>query len=256
MKRRFIVVSVLIMVFGSQMLIAATSDSDIPGNVRNNRYFLESIRLANLAEQSFDEGDYDASAKYSEESVRYAEMSDEYVRVQLKMRETDDAIAAARKRLDYATSVNAARRYSEEYGRAQVAYAEARAFRASERWDEAIIAANRVLVALAYVSAEERQQPLPPPQAPVQTNDGALPSQYTVRSWNISKDCLWNIAGRPWVYNDPRKWKTLYEANKSKMPQPNNPDLIEPGMILDIPAIKGEVRQGSWDASKTYSTLP
>jgi len=58
------------------------------------------------------------------------------------------------------------------------------------------------------------------------------------------------------VYNDPRKWKTLYEANKSKMPQPNNPDLIEPGMILDIPAIKGEVRQGSWDASKTYSTLP
>ena len=252
MKRRLIVISILILVFGSQMLIAATSDSDIPGNVRNNRYFLESIRLANLAEQSFDEGDYDASAKYSEEAVRYAELSDEYVRVQLKMKETDDAIAAARRRMDYAASVNAARRFSEEYTRAQIAYAEARAFRASERWDDAIIAANRVLVALAYVSAEEHQQPA----APVQTDDKALPAQYTVRAWSVSKDCLWNIAGRPWVYNDPRKWKTLYEANKNKMPQPNNPDLIETGMILDIPAIKGEVRKGSWDANKTYSTLP
>ena len=254
MNRRLICILIIVSLFGTQMIFAATSDSEIPGNIRNNRYFLESVRLANLAERAYEEGDYDASAKYSEEAVRYAELSDEYVRQQLKMKEADDAIAAARRRLDYAASVNAATRYSEEYSRAQVAFAEARAFRASENYDEAIDAANRVLVALAYVSAEEA--PVPAPAAAVAETSGGLPAQYTVRAWNDYGDCFWNIAGRPWVYNDPWKWRILYDANKSKMPDPNDPNVIEPGMVLDIPAIKGEARQGAWDANRTYSALP
>jgi hypothetical protein len=47
-------------------------------------------------------------------------------------------------------------------------------------------------------------------------------------------------------------WKVLYEANKSKMPDPDNPDLIEPGMVLDIPSIRGEFRRGMWDPGNTY----
>ena len=82
-----------------------------------------------------------------------------------------------------------------------------------------------------------------------------LPSQYTVRPWRISGDSLTSIAGRPWVYNAPGKWRVLYEANKSRMPQPDNPDLIEPGMILDIPGIMGEIRQGMWDENLSYPTL-
>jgi nucleoid-associated protein YgaU len=76
-----------------------------------------------------------------------------------------------------------------------------------------------------------------------------------VRPWSISKDCFWNISGRPWVYGDPTKWRVLYNANKAKLPQPDNPDLIHPNMILDIPSIKGEIRSGMWDASKNYSPL-
>ena len=254
MKTRLIVISVIILLFGTQILIAATSDQEIPGSIRNNRFFIESVRLANLAEQAFEEGDYDASAKYSEEAVRYAELSDEFVRTQLKIREADNAIAAARRRLDFAASVNAATRYSDEYSRAQIAFAEARAFRASERWDDAIDAANRVLTALAYVEAEEPVQVVQPPP-PVQVFDGTLPAQYTVRPWGTYKDCLWNIAASSWVYNDPWKWKVLFDANKSKMPKTENPDLIEPGMILDIPSIKGETRQGMFDPTKTYNTF-
>ena len=76
-----------------------------------------------------------------------------------------------------------------------------------------------------------------------------LPSQYTVRPWAASKDCLWNIAGYPWVYGDPRRWPELYEANKARMPEPNNPDLIHPGFVINIP---GENRQGMWDPNITY----
>lgn len=246
MKRALTVVSILVLVLGTQMIFAATSDSEVPGNIRNNRFFIESVRLANMAELAFEEGDYDASTVYSEEAVRYAEMSDEYVRKQLKMKEADDAIAAARRRLDYATSVNAASRYAEEYTEAQAAYAEARTYRSAEQWDEAIDAANRVLAVLAYIGGE----------VPGRGGDRSLPDQYTVRTWSSTKDCLWNIAGRSWAYNDPWKWKVLYEANKGKMPEANNPDLIHPGMVLDIPAIKGETRRGMWDSNTNYQALP
>jgi hypothetical protein len=238
------------------VLAAATSsDAAVPNSIRNNKYFLESLRLTNLAQQSFDEGDYDGSARYSDEAVRYARLSDEYVVLQLKIKETDDAIAAARSRLDWASSaaVNGQTRYPGEYNRAQTAYGEARSFRSAERWDDATAAAGRVIDALAYLTAAPPSQPPPPP--PITPGPTPLPAQYTVRPWSISKDCFWNISGRPWVYGDPAKWRVLYDANKAKLPQPDNPDLIHPGMILDIPSIKGEIRSGMWDASKNYSPL-
>jgi hypothetical protein len=235
---------------------ASSSDAAVPNSIRNNKYFLESLRFTNLAQQAFEEGDYDASTLYSEEAVRYARLSDEYVILQLKIKETDDAIAAARSRLDWASSpaVQAQTRYPTEYNRAQTAYGEARSSRSAERWDDAIAAAGRVIDALVYLTAAPPSQP-PPPPPPVTPAPTPLPAQYTVRPWSISKDCFWNISGRPWVYGDPAKWRVLYNANRSKLPQPDNPDLIHPNMILDIPSIKGETRSGMWDASKNYSPL-
>ena len=239
----------------SRILAAAgTTDAEIPGSIRNNKYFLESVRLTNLAQDAFDEGDYDASAQYSEDAVRYAQLSDEYVRLQLKIKETDDAIAAARGRLDFAASVNAAARYPSEYSQAQASYNDARSLRSAEKWDDAIAAANRVLAFLANVNAEGT--PARPPE-PVRTEGPTLlPAQYTVRPWNDSRDCLWNIAGRPWVFNDPRQWRLLYDANRSRMPESDNPDLIHPGFVLNIPSFKGETRQGMWDTAKSYPPLP
>ena len=252
MKRSLIIVSIILISIGTQTIFAAAGDADIPRCIRNNRYFLESVRLTNLAQLAYEEGDYDASSQYSEEAVRYAQLSDEYVHLQLKIREADDAIAAARRRLDYVATLNASSRFPNEYNQAQSSYNEARSLRAAESWDAAIAAANRVLAALAYVDREQERETV------AATGDGPLPlpSQYTVRPWNVSKDCLWNIAARPWVYNDPKKWKLIYDANKSRMPQPDNPDLIHSGMVLDIPSTKGESRQGMWDASRTYPSLP
>jgi hypothetical protein len=82
-----------------------------------------------------------------------------------------------------------------------------------------------------------------------------LPATYTVRPWSVSKDCFWNIAGFPWVYGNPHQWRVLYNANSSKLPNPNTPNLLEPGIVLDIPNIKGELRQGAWDSAKTYEPL-
>lgn len=212
----------------------------IPYRIRNNHYFRESQRLAKLAEDTYDAGDYDASAGFAEEAIRYAQMSDEYVALQMKIKAANDAIATAKYRIDWAVSSGASRQYPAEFSEAESWYNESLEARKNEEWDNAIDAAHKVINLLAYME-DPRGSP--------------LPARYTVRSWVTFRDCLWNIAGRPWVYGDPHQWRVLYEANKSKLPEPNNADLIEPGIVLDIPSLKGEARQGEWDGNKTYQPI-
>jgi hypothetical protein len=74
-----------------------------------------------------------------------------------------------------------------------------------------------------------------------------LPAQYTARSWRLYEDAFSYIAAQPWCYGDMTKWRILYEANKLKLPDPSNPDLLPAGLTIDIPSIAGEVREGRYD---------
>ena len=226
---------------------AALAEADIPSRIRHNRFFFEARRLTNLAQQAYDEGDFLASIQFSEEAVRFSLLSDEFVRLQVIIWQTDNAIAAALARLNFATAAEAARRFPSEYGLAQTTLSQARAYRVAEEWSDATISARRVLEILANVTA------LPPPGEP---EVRPLPAQYTVRDWRQTRDSLWYIAGLPWVFNDPWQWRRLYEANRDIMPEPGNPNLIHPGMVLNIPSIRGEVRQGMWEPGVEYPPLP
>ncbi|NVP24686.1 LysM peptidoglycan-binding domain-containing protein [Treponema phagedenis] len=83
-----------------------------------------------------------------------------------------------------------------------------------------------------------------------------LPSEYKVLTWKLDRECFWNIAKNPAVYNDPFMWRKLYEANKDKIPESNNPDWVEPETILVIPSIRGERREGLYDPDVKYQALP
>lgn len=83
--------------------------------------------------------------------------------------------------------------------------------------------------------------------------EGALPAKYRVRPWSVSQDTFQSIAGRPWAYSDTSKWWNIYDANRGKLPQPDNPDLLMPGIVLDIPSIQGELRAGMWDPERSYT---
>lgn len=60
----------------------------------------------------------------------------------------------------------------------------------------------------------------------------ARTNTYTVGTWAKDRDCLWNIAGREQIYNDPLMWPKIWQANTDKI---RNPDLIYPGQVLSIP---------------------
>ena len=241
MNRGISLLSIMIVIlsFGMAPLLFGADINVKPTNIvnalLNNKYLLESRRLTSLAEESYEQGDYDVAVYYAEEAMKYAQLSDVYVSLQMKIKQANDAIAVAQVRLEWAASIDAAERYAQEYEQAQIAYEEACIARFAEDWDGAIEAAFRVMGILADL------QELP-----------SLPAQYLVRTWDPLKDCLWNIAAKPQIYGDPSKWRFIYDANKDKLAMPDNPDLIHPGMILDIPSIKGETRKGIWDEDSNY----
>lgn len=51
---------------------------------------------------------------------------------------------------------------------------------------------------------------------------------YTV----IKGDCLWKIAGKEEIYNDPFMWPIIYDANRAQIKDPN---LIYPNQKFLIP---------------------
>lgn len=56
---------------------------------------------------------------------------------------------------------------------------------------------------------------------------------YTVGTWAKDRDCLWNIAKKKTIFDNPFKWPSIYNANKDKIKDPN---LIYKGQVLTIPA--------------------
>jgi nucleoid-associated protein YgaU len=263
---------------------AATGYPDeIMNSMRVNRYLTESLRLQKLARQSFAHGDYDQAVKYASDAAKAAVVSDVYVKQQLKIYVANNKISNALQQLAQA-DLSQAKNYSPaEFYDAKTYYNLGLIARDARKWDDAISNADKVIETLALVRSRPKAPAPPAPEKPVaaavvpetaepaavipETAEPAaavenkavaddketpLPAQYTVRSWEEYGDCFWNIAGRSWVYGDPERWKILYQANKDKIPDPKNPDLIEPGMIMEIPSINGEKRLGIWDSEKKY----
>jgi len=67
----------------------------------------------------------------------------------------------------------------------------------------------------------------------MQMKHGMVPANkiYTVGTWRKDRDCLWNIAKKPDIYNDPFAWPKIWHANSDAI---KNPDLIYPGQQLTI----------------------
>ena len=203
-----------------------------------NEYYNKSQELSVAAQTAFDAGEYDQALELAFQSQDYARQSDEYVALMLSMRAARKAIAASQARYDWATGARAEKRFPEEYAGATLELAAARASFAGEMYEDAQIHAYTAEAYLSVVTAEE-----------------TFPGIFVVRDLSGKRDCLWRIAAMPFVYNDPLQWPNLYKANKQSLPNPNNPDLILPGMQLIIPPLANELREGVWVEGNQYPTF-
>ena len=72
------------------------------------------------------------------------------------------------------------------------------------------------------------------PKAAVQVKreTSKSPAPAANKTYTVKKgDCLWNIAKK--FYGNGAKYTKIYNANKSKI---KNPNLIYPGQVLTIPS--------------------
>ncbi|MGB2959488.1 MAG: LysM peptidoglycan-binding domain-containing protein [Bacteroidota bacterium] len=71
---------------------------------------------------------------------------------------------------------------------------------------------------------------------------------YTVGTWASDRDCLWNIAKKPDIYDNAWLWPRIWQGNRDQI---KDPDLIYPGQKLTIP--KGdEMSTEEKGAARTY----
>lgn len=202
---------------------------------KNNTYQKLADEYTKKAEEALDAGEYELSMEYSQKAEENAALSEAYIKKMLEKGEADSIMKKARQKIEIAKKINADKNFPMAFSAAEKSYTSAADAYEKEDYAAAAAFAQEVLDALADVKE------ITP-----------LPQFYVVRPWAESRDCYWNISGRHYVYNNPLLWENLYQANKKKMPKPNDPNLILPGMKMEIPSITGEYREGVYNPAKKY----
>jgi len=82
------------------------------------------------------------------------------------------------------------------------------------------------------------------------------PTGYTV----VKGDCLYKIAGKKEIYNNPKMWPVLWDANEKgvvsappRVPKTiHNPNLIYPGQVLKVPALTKDLEKMAMDKAHSW----
>ncbi len=215
------------------LLVAVTGLAVGQNFLTDNPYYQEAQELRRQAEQAIDDGEYDRAVELSREAQELTQQAREWAQEQLLRYQANAWTNRAEERLDFAERVNAEERYPEEYANATQFYEEAESLFEEEEYEDSIQASRNVISALQAVRA-------------VSPSDDMKPRYYIVRLIPERRDCFWRIAEYEFIYDDPWQWRRIYEANRDKIPEPDNADLIEPGTVLYIPSIDGETRRGTY----------
>ena len=217
----------------------------------SNRFQLMSRIYTEKAEKAYENGQYDLSIEYTKKAEEYAEQSRAYIQKMLERADADKQIRTAMNLIARARAVKADESSPDIFTAGLNATEQAKEIYTQEDYIASSAQAKEAQDILRQLNLEEN------PKQPViaQGDEITFPKYYVVRPWLSDKDCLWNISERPYVYADPWQWKKLYDANKSMFPDPDNPNLIIKDMILEIPPLANEKREGTFDPTKEYASI-
>ena len=229
--KKIIILLVFILFAGSAVFAQSLA------SLHQNQYYKQSVEFAKLSEQSFENGEYDQATEYALKSQEYSALSKQYIADQVMAWRANSSLNAAKERMQLADRLNIKNRDSALYASASQYFKDANTKFKDKDYENSLADSQKVLELLKDIA---------PAAAATTTTakDGTLAAFYKVKLNTQKRDCLWRIAGFDYIYGDPFKWTVIYDANKDTFPQPNNPNLIKPGMILKIPSIKGETRSG------------
>ncbi|MFO8064900.1 MAG: LysM peptidoglycan-binding domain-containing protein [Spirochaetota bacterium] len=218
------------------VLVLAVTGMAVGQNfLTDNPYYEEAQELRRQAEQAIEDGDYEESVELSEEAQELTQQAREWAQRQLLRYQANSWTNRAQERLQEAKDWDAEEHFPDEFENAGEFYDEAESLFSDEEYEESIQASRNVIAALEDIRRVEK------------TQEDLKPRYYEVRLIPDRRDCFWRIAEYEFIYDDPWEWRRIYEANKDKLPDPDNPDLILPGTRLRIPSMEGEQRSGTYE---------
>lgn len=213
-------------------------------NLQDNPDYRESVKYKELSQEALEEGEYLQAKEYAELSAEYARKSDEYVAMMLAKYRANSLLRRAE---ELRGQVQRSGRSSEDpaaFAEAAALIETARGLYTGEEFSRSSDVSRSAISLLEETFGGAR------------VTGGGLPAAYVVRRLPGAEDCLWRIASYDFVYDDPAAWRPIYEANREKFPEPSNPDLILPDMVLTIPAREGENRSGVWVDGEIRASAP
>ena len=214
----FILLSIMYSSFGQSLL--------------DNADYKKALEYKALYEKAMEDGEYDKASEYAGLSSEHSAKSDEYVNMMLLRFRSNQSLKRLHDRLIEVKRFGGDRSDPVKYAEAAAGYETSGRLYKDADYGASLEASK---AAIGILEAFERPVPV-----------SGLVSEYVVRLIPGNRDCLWKIAGYSFIYGDPTLWRLIYDANKSIMPQKDNPDLILPGMVLKIPAKGNEKREGRW----------
>lgn len=223
-------------------LLISVASAYAQNSLFDNPNYRRSLELQRSAKTAYDAGDYLKSAEYAKEATRLSAVAREEAETQRLLWIANSWKNRASNNIAFGEKVNAPTRYPDVWPQAKEAYAIAVSEFDAARYEASTEASKKVVSLLSVVVAEGAAPAKRPAPA-----TGTLPAFYKVRLIPATRDCFWRIAAYPFVYGNPLQWRNLYEANKDKLQDPANPDLIQPGTVLSIPSLSGEKREGTWE---------
>lgn len=220
-------------------------------NLLDNEAYKKAVQLRSQAQEAFANGDYDQATKLSKEAEGYAQQAVQIAQQLALGYRATNLLNIAKERIKYGETIDAAKRYPDAWSTAKDQVTVAQKEYDAKAFEQSMSASQKVIDVLKNIQPPVVVQK--PPQEPPkpQPAQAALPEYYTVRLIPTRRDCFWRIAGYSFVYGDPLKWRILYQANKGVLQDPNNPNLIQPGMVFKIPSLNGEKRQGTYKPSNS-----
>ena len=218
----------------------------------DNEYYKKGQALKAQSDAALAAGDYDAATALAAQAEEQFAKSDAYVEEMLGRYRANGWLQRANEQLAQAKAAGKDTSAKELFDSAADDLAMAKAAFDGGTYEDSVDFSKQAIATLNSIPGVEPVVVVEPVEPVVEPGMPPLPATYTVQLILERRDCLWRIAEYPFVYNDPWKWKVLYEANKDILIDPNNPNLIDVGQVLTIPSIAGEVREGDYDYQLEY----